>query len=64
MEIVVCKIISVFFLISWLVSQFYIIDKIIDTKKQYRDIMWKIIISSICLGMCAFLCGVSIGSLM
>ena len=63
METTVCKVISVFFLICWLVFEFYIIDIMIDTK-QYRNIMWKIIIPTMFLGICAFLCGVCMGNLM
>lgn len=63
METTVCKVISVFFLICWIVFEFYIIDIVIDTK-QYRNVMWKIIILIMFLGICAFLSGVCMGNLM
>lgn len=56
-------ILFVFFLISWLILELHIIDVIIDTKKRYNDIMWKIIISAMFLGICAFLSGICLGLL-
>lgn len=63
MEISIYEIIFAFFLIYWLVFQFYIIDITIGIR-SCRNIVEKTIILSILLGMCAFLSGVCIGQLM
>lgn len=63
MEISIYEIIFTFFLICWLVFQFYIIDIIIGIR-SCRNIVEKTIILSILLGICAFLSGVFIGLLM
>ena len=63
METFIYKIIFLFFAICWLVFEFYIIDITIGIR-SCRNIVEKIIILTILLGMCAFLSGVCIGQLM
>jgi uncharacterized membrane protein YsdA (DUF1294 family) len=57
------RIISLFFIVCWLVFQFYIID-ITTGIRSCRNIVEKTIILSILLGACAFLSGACIGHLM
>lgn len=63
MEISICEIIFVFFYISWLVFQIYIIEITIGIR-SCRNIVRKTIIISLLLSLCAFLSGVCLGFLM
>ena len=56
-------ILFVFFFISWIIFECHIIDVIIDAKPYTNNILWKIIISAMFLGICAFLSGVCLGLL-
>lgn len=63
METFIYETIFVFFLVSWIIFELHIIDVIIDAKPQTNNILWKIIISSMFLGVCAFLSGIFLGLL-
>ena len=54
METFIYETIFVFFFISWIIFELHIIDVIIDAKPQTTNILWKIIISAMVLGICAF----------
>ena len=63
METFIYETIFVFFLASWIIFELHIIDVMIDTKPQTNNILWKIIISVMFLGVCAFLSGLFLGLL-